>query len=257
MDPNMPPNNVTRSSQTDSPTVSSPTESSSTVSSPAAFGPAGPSTTEVGSVSQKLPGLSGRRVAMVIGVFTLFSAITIPVGLFCYQRISDREKQIQKDWPEVAAQFNVVYAAIDAHLTGSDPEHSASSGDPASQTDRKTPADLARQWQSERRNFLFQRLWYQQVRAAQTLEGILQKPLPANEQPKIFFDKVSETLEPSEVERIRAAHKTAVAAYRRFETEQLVPYHESLTTFPGPVILFFFHLPEPPPFQPAELSTQR
>lgn len=214
-------------------------------------------TTEVGSASQQLPGLSGRRVAWVVGVFTLFSAITIPVGLFIYQGISDREKQIQKDWPEVAAQFNVVYAAMDTHLTESGSDNSVPTGDPASGTRHHAAADLAQQWHSERRNFLFQRLWYQQVRAAQRLEDIFQKPVSADGESTIFFDKVSETLEPSEEDRLRAAHATAVAAYRRFETEQLAPYQKSLTTFPGQVVLFFFRLPEPPAFQPAELTTRR
>jgi|GEM_PF-2535209 len=243
----MPTNNVNRSGHPDSPTAPS-----NTVRSSAMF-----SSTEVGAVSQKLPGLSGRRVAWVIGVFTLFSAITIPAGLFVYQGISDREKQIQKDWPEVATQFNVVYAAIDKHLTESGSDNSALAGNPASQADREATADFLQKWHSERRNFLFQRLWHQQVRSAQTLEDILQKPLPTGGEPKIFFDKVFESLEPSEVDRIRTAHKTAVAAYRRFETEQLAPYQKSLTSIPGQIVLFFFGLPETPPFQPAELSTRR
>jgi hypothetical protein len=208
-------------------------------------------TTEKGATNLEMPGISGRKVAWGLGAFMLFSLITIPLGLFVYQGVSNREKKIQRDWPKVAAELEIGYVALENYLM-----------DTETSPERAKTINL---WNEARQTFRSKRVWFEQLQAAQTLEDLLQTPIsPDNSSTSIdtssmnkgrWIDFIaSRATDATARLKIVEARNRGVEAYREFESEQLNPYKDALTHFPGNTVLLFFKLPEPPVFRIAEFE---
>lgn len=208
-------------------------------------------TTDKGATNLDMPGISGRKVAWGLGTFMLFSLITIPLGLFVYQGVSDREKKIQRDWPKVAAELESGYAALENYVVNTE-----------------TPPEFAKTldlWKEARQTFRSKRVWFEQLKAAQTLEDLLQSPISPDNSSTSMNDSstnkgrwidfiASRAVDEKERLTIVETRNRAVDAYQKFESEQLEPYKNALTRFPGNTVLLFFKLPEPPSFQTTEFD---
>lgn len=197
-------------------------------------------TTEKGAMRPTLPGISGRKVAWGLGIFMAFSLITIPLGLFVYQGVSDQEKQIQRDWPSVAAELDSSYVALDGYF-----ETAVSNAD---------VANSFALWKEARQTFRSKRVWFEQLQAAQTLEDLLQAPLSTTNKSRLVDLLSAPELSQVESKKITEVRTKAIKTYRDFEAEQLIPYKTALTNFPGNAVLLFFKLPAPPSFRATELS---
>ncbi len=187
-------------------------------------------TTDKGAVPQITPGISGRKVAWGLAAFMLFSLIAIPLGLFVYQGVSNQEKQIQRDWPSVAADLELSYQALDR----------------AWENASKSSTELAKAhetWKTARQLFRLQRQWWEQIVAAQVLEGLLS--LRTIEDASLYIDSLAKhTSDENERKQLRDARVAAIKKYQKFETDQLLPYQAALNEFPSNSVLLFFKLPQ-------------
>lgn len=190
-------------------------------------------TTEKGARNQAItPGISGRWVAWSLGGFMAFSLITIPAGLFVYQGVSDREKEIEKAWPAVAASLDSFYTTCDQILD----------------TQQEVPkfAELHARWTAAHKDFRSRRIWHEQLVAAQNLEDLLKTPVAGAEGKQLIDFLAASAATPEQREALRIARSNSTTSYRTLESEQLAPYKTKLANFPGSAVLLFFVLPDPP-----------
>lgn len=190
-------------------------------------------TTEKGARNQtSIPGISGRWVAWGLGGFMAFSLITIPAGLFVYQGVSDREKEIEKAWPAVAASLDSFYTTCDQLLD----------------TQHETPelTELHSRWTAAHKDFRSRRIWHEQLVAAQNLEDLLKTPVAGTEGKQFIDLLAASAATPEQREALQNARSNSTTSYRTLESEQLAPYKTKLANFPGSAVLLFFVLPDPP-----------
>lgn len=190
-------------------------------------------TTEKGARNHaNTPGISGRWVAWSLGGFMAFSLITIPAGLFVYQGVSDREKEIEKAWPTVAASLDSFYTTCDQIL---DSQHEA-----------PELTELHSRWKAAHKDFRSRRIWHEQLVAAQNLEDLLKTPVSGTEGKQLIDFLTAPVATPEQREVLQNARLNSTASYRALESEQLAPYKSKLANFPGSAVLLFFALPDPP-----------
>lgn len=189
-------------------------------------------TTDKGAGPQPLPGVSGRVVAWGLAAFMLFSLIAIPLGLFLYQGVSNQEKQIQRDWPKVAAELELSYAAIDRSWE-------------TANRDSNEIAKAHEAWKTARQMFRSERKWWEQMEAAQILEDLL--ALRSTEEGTTYLDFIARrSTDENQSKGLREARVAALASYAELDKSQLQPYQTALKQFPSSMVLLFFELPQPP-----------
>lgn len=180
------------------------------------------------------PGLSGRTVAIALGSFIAFSIAAIPLGLLQYQRLSDREKRIQSQWPPIAAKLETGYEAIDQALLKAIDEN------------RISPFAYEK-WTQSRQQFRRSRRWVEQLQASQVLERHLsdvdRKSLATQPLLETLLNGADGSLQR---DLLLDTRRDSLNAADQFYRTEIATYRDALHSFPGNAILLFVSLPEPP-----------
>jgi uncharacterized protein (DUF736 family) len=148
------------------------------------------------------------------------------LGLLQYETLSNQSKSIQASWPKTAEKLEEMYRQMDQPLVQAN-------------ADGKLSPEKLKEWKDSRDKFRSLLRWNDQLRAAEDVELQLNDPtfqsafeasvIRSSDQWKQWLD----------------SRKVAQEQMNQFLCDEMLPYRERMTKFPGTFITLFMKLPEP------------
>jgi hypothetical protein len=170
--------------------------------------------------------LPGTPISLVLGGLIVVTILAMTLGLLQYEKLSNQAKSIQASWPKTAEKLEEMYRQMDQPLIQAN-------------TNGKLSADKLKEWELTRDQFRSLLRWNDQLRAAEDLEIRLNDP--------IFQSAFESSVGRSSDQWAQwvTSRKLAQERMNQFLCDEMVPYRERMTKFPGTFITLFMKLPEP------------
>lgn len=170
--------------------------------------------------------LPGTPISLVLGGMIVVTILAMTFGLLQYEKLSNQAKSIQANWPKTAEKLEEMYRQMDQPMIQAN-------------TDGKLSAEKLKEWELTRNQFRSLLRWNDQLRAAEDLEIRLNDPLFQ----AAFESSVSRSSDPWT--QWVTSRKLAQERMNQFLCDEMIPYRERMTKFPGTFITLFMKLPEP------------
>ena len=170
--------------------------------------------------------LPGTPISLVLGGLIVITILAMTLGLLQYEKLSNQAKSLQASWPKTAEKLEEMYRQMDQPLIQAN-------------TAGKLSPEKLKEWELARNQFRSLLRWSDQLRAAEDLEIRLNDPLLQS----AFESSVSRSSD--QWTQWATSRKVAQERMNQFLCDEMLPYRERMTKFPGTFITLFMKLPEP------------
>lgn len=170
--------------------------------------------------------LPGTPISLVLGGVILVTILLMTLGLLQYETLSNQSKSIQASWPKTAEKLEEMYRQMDQPLVQAN-------------ADGKLAPEKLKEWKESRDKFRSLLRWNDQLRAAEDVELRLNDPTFQS----AFEASVNRSSD--QWKQWLDSRKVAQEQMNQFLCDEMVPYRERMTKFPGTFITLFMKLPEP------------